>query len=120
MSSNVNGLYHWTHRDNLTSIARYGLDPSRATGELFAVWGCKRGRVDWARDHVASRHRWNPDDLVLLRVTVRHKRVYRTCWKDVFYTPELIVPECIEVVEAERVFTPIASALDTTRQHTPA
>lgn len=92
MAANVRILYHWTHRDNVESIRRFGLDPAYSTGELWAIWGCTKDRIEWARQHVASKHNWHPDDLVLLRVEVYAYRTYRTCWEAVYYTPQHIRP----------------------------
>lgn len=119
MATNKRILYHWTHYGNLPSILASGLDPSNATGELFAVWGCESQRADWACDHVASRHRWLPDNLVLLRIRVVGKRVYRTCWPGVFYTPELVYPKDIEVCRDRDISDPIPLDHYIANQNTP-
>ncbi len=112
MATDKRILYHWTLRENLASIEYRGLDPAEATGELYAVWGCELGRVEWARDHVASRHKWAKRNLVLLRVEVWGKRVYRTCWDGVFYTPETIYATAISVADGRNNFTPLEAFLD--------
>lgn len=98
MAVRLNILYHWTHRDNIDSIEATGLDPDYATGELHAVWGCDRTRREWAQDHVASKHKWNAADLVLLRIHAANVRCYRTCWEGVYYTPTPLPSNQIEVV----------------------
>lgn len=60
-------VYHWTHKDNVVSILHYGLDPSYAEGRLRVVWFCEPERVGWALAHIAARHGWNHDDMVLIR-----------------------------------------------------
>jgi hypothetical protein len=99
MPSPVRVLYHWTHKKHLKSILALGLDPSFASGEMWAVWGCTAKRIDWARDHVCSRHRWSEDDVILLRCMVGSVWTYRTCWDGVYYTPGKIDPELIQVVD---------------------
>ena len=98
MAMQLNVIYHWTHRDNVESILRIGVDPSMATGELYAVWGCRLAKLCWAREHVCSRHGWSPEDVVLLRLDVRRYRCYRTAWPQVFYTPQHISPDNVSVV----------------------
>lgn len=105
-------LYHWTHESNLPSILSRGLDPEEATGELYAVWGCELPRLQWAQDHVASRHKWLPRDLVLLRVDVSTCRVYKTCWSGVFYTPVPIPPDQITVRSYSGRFVPLEAVVD--------
>jgi hypothetical protein len=74
------------------------LRPCFAEGELFAVWGCTAKRLEWARDHVCSRHRWTEDVVVALRCIVGSVWTYRTCWDGVYYTPQTIDPELIQVI----------------------
>jgi RNA:NAD 2'-phosphotransferase (TPT1/KptA family) len=61
-------VYHWTHRGNLESIMATGLDPAYSEGRLPRVWVCGHHRIAWAMTHVATRHGWDPDDLVCLRI----------------------------------------------------
>lgn len=64
-------VYHWTHRNNLASIYADGLDPSYATGEKPWVWACVEARAAWALVHIATRHGWNPDEMVCIRLVCR-------------------------------------------------
>lgn len=120
MATDKRILYHWTHRLNVKGIRVTGLDPAKATGELFAVWGCELQRVEWAKDHVASRHRWNRDDLVLLRVAVSGRRVYRTCWSGVYYTPELVPHSDVSVRDDVGTWHPLAVMTGIPQTNTPA
>ena len=73
-------LYHVTRRENLDSILRDGLDPSKAKGKRKSVWGVVGTRVAWAIVHVQSKP-WNRgvtlDDLVVIRLTLPRTSVRR-------------------------------------------
>lgn len=88
-------LYHWTHRDNLASIARGGLDPAFARGSLRAVWMADGTRILWAAAHVAARHQVEPDALVLLRVRVDGLDLTRTSWPNVRVSKQRVAPSRI-------------------------
>lgn len=87
----MNVLYHWTHRKNLRSILRTGLDPRRSQGAADLVWACTDRRIGWALGHVAAKHGWPPDDMVLLEIDRDAGEWARTAWDNVFITP-VVVP----------------------------
>ena len=61
-------VYHWTHRTNLTSILTTGLDPAYSEGRAHLAWVCGPRRIGWALQHIAMRHGWEPDEMVLLKI----------------------------------------------------
>lgn len=83
-------LYHWTHKDNLPSIYGFGLDPARATGERLLVWACEESRIGWALCHIANRHGWHPDDMVLIRLQFSRVNWKRTSWPEVWVNDTVI------------------------------
>ncbi len=88
-------LYHWTHVDNLPSIARHGLSTAyaeTADGSLYLVeWR----RILWAAGHVAGRHNWQVGDLVLLAADVEADRMVRTYADGVYRVGTTIEPDRI-------------------------
>lgn len=62
--------YHWTHRKNLESIFRLGLDPSFHQTELPRVYLCRPDLRQWAQIHTVERHRWDPHELVCFKADV--------------------------------------------------
>lgn len=93
MSANPNEyLYHWTHFVNFESIADIGLDPSYAEGKLCVVWVCEHNRIGWAMSHIAARHGWNPDDMVLIRIRRKDVSWTATAYPGVYTTTRKIVP----------------------------
>lgn len=82
----IEELYHWTHRKNYRSIGRSGLLTSFALGRVPLVWACSERRVLWAVGHVAERHGWNHDDLILFRLYAPAMKWRRTCWRGVYTT----------------------------------
>lgn len=91
-------VYHWTHRKNLRGILERGLDPEKATGAQEAVWACDGCRVAWALAHVADRHSWNPDDLILLRVQTGVMTWVNSGYRYIFRCRSLIPPDMIDGV----------------------
>lgn len=79
-------LYHWTHKDNIASIAEQGLCCRYATGALKAVWMCDTTRIDYARDHIARRHGWEEKDMVLLAVDVHDWPLCGSRWEGIYYS----------------------------------
>lgn len=69
-------LYHWTHKDNIPSIARHGLDPAKATGRRALVWLCAGQDTAKRALEVCKRHGWVLDDLILLTVDVEDLAVW--------------------------------------------
>jgi hypothetical protein len=90
--------YHWTHRANLASIARDGLDPAHSRGRLKVVWSCEAGRVLWAVGHVSAHHECSPDDMVLLRIRADGLPFVRSSWPMVATIGRKIAPSRIAVV----------------------
>ena len=83
-------FYHWTHRDNLGSILACGLDPRFTAGKLPVIWFCEADRTGWALKHVTECHKWNPDDLVLIRFPVENVPYTFTAFKGVYTTTKVI------------------------------
>lgn len=83
-------VYHWTHRNNLASILWTGLDPSYAEGKLKVVWFCDSDRVGWALAHIAARHGWNHDDMVLLRWPKYQTPFANTAFAGVYTTNKVV------------------------------
>lgn len=63
-------LYHTTHKRNLASILKHGLDPARSQGKRRAVWIHVREMTHWALSHCCLRHKWNIFALVRIKVRV--------------------------------------------------
>lgn len=93
--------YHWTPRSNLKSIAKLGLDPSRASGKLRVVWCCEWSRVLWAVGHVARHHESAPDDMVLLRIRIDKVPTKASSWPCVTLLTRRIPPSRICVATAD-------------------
>lgn len=92
-------IYHVTHKRNLPSILKMGLDPQRAKNTRKAVWGVVKTRVAWALVHVLSKP-WNANaslsDLVVIEIELPKAKVRRykpTIW---FTTPDV---GCVAVTE---------------------
>jgi hypothetical protein len=91
-------LYHWTRRKNVASIARRGLLTCRSEGKRPLVWACEGSRVAWALTHVADRHAWNPDDLVLIRLRVGAITFKHSAYAGAYHTATDIPADMIEAV----------------------
>lgn len=120
MVENIRTLYHWTHICNIASIKDAGLDPSYATGEMYAVWGCRLGKTDWAQKHVAARHKWPCGEMVLLRINTYQIPLYATRWSGVFYTPCDVPPDQIQVLRADGRWEPLSMFLSPKNTGTPS
>lgn len=96
--------YHWTHRSNLRSIARRGLDPAYADSRRAVVWTADERHILWAAAHVAHSHEQPIDELVLLRVRVDGLTMTRTPWRHVRTVATVIPPSRIVGVR----LTPLA------------
>lgn len=83
-------FYHWTHKDNVGSILACGLDPEYAESKLPVIWFCEADRTAWALKHIAERHDWNPDEMVLLRFPTDKVPYAHTAYKGVFTTTRVI------------------------------
>lgn len=82
--------YHWTHRNNLPSILWSGLDPTYAEGKLKVVWFCDGDRVGWALNHIACRHGWCADDMVLIRFPKSRYAYANTAFSGVYTTTYVV------------------------------
>lgn len=76
--------YHWTSRSALDRIVWTGLDPDYAEGKLKVVWFCDYSRVAYALGHIAYRHGWTPDEMVLLRFPCLGVSYAYTAWPGIF------------------------------------
>ena len=90
-------VYHWTHRGNLESIMREGIDPAYSEGRAHLAWACGPRKIGWAMAHIALRHGWAPDELVLLKINgdIPALKASSTMW--VFNTREVIRP--VDILE---------------------
>lgn len=86
-------FYHWTHRRNLRSIIETGLDPNRATSNFPRVWICTQDKIAWAMGHVAQNHKWDADELVLIRIRSENIDEVRTAFPGV-YVVKLPIQPC--------------------------
>ena len=82
--------YHWTHRDTLRGIIETGLDPAMAEGKLKVVWFCDSSKVGYALGHIAYRHGWPADDMVLIRFPRDPVPYANTAWGGIFTTTERV------------------------------
>jgi hypothetical protein len=85
-------MYHWTHRLNLESILRKGIDPSYSEGKLQVVWSCGPQRIGWALAHVAQRHGWDCDDMACLEFESDGSDLIKTCLHRVYQTRVIVLP----------------------------
>ena len=102
-------LYHWTHKANLASISERGLLPEMSETAQPEVWmGCE-GRIAWGLSHIATRHAWNPDDMVLIRVKADKLSLIRTAYPGVFKCKDVIPPSKLRGVKMSLLepFTPV-------------
>lgn len=82
--------YHWTHKSLLASVLETALDPEFAQGKMKVVWWCEWSKVGYALGHIAARHGWAPDDMVLIRF-VKHTVPYaNTAYPGIYTTAERI------------------------------
>ncbi len=88
--SDTDYFYHWTHRGNLGSVLAAGLDPVFSECKLPVVWFCDAARVGWALKHIAERHAWNPDEMVLLRFPIIRVPYAHTAYHGVYTTNKVI------------------------------
>ena len=88
-------VYHWTHRSNLPSIMREGIDPAYSEGRAHLSWVCGPRRIGWALAHIAQRHGWEPDDMVLLKVDGDLPSLRPTFMAYVYNSREVIPPASI-------------------------
>lgn len=71
-------VQHATHRDNVDSIRENGLLAALATGRMQAVWLHSRESTHWAILHVAERHKWDIEDVVIFDVEIAPGHL---CWR---------------------------------------
>lgn len=90
-------VYHWTHRENLASIMREGIDPAYSEGRSHQAWVCGPRRIGWALAHIAQRHGWGADDMVLLKVSGDLPHLKNTFLQWVYTTREVIRP--VDILE---------------------
>lgn len=83
-------VYHWTHRNNLASILYGGVDPSYAEGKVKVVWFCDHDRVGWALAHIAARHGWQHDEMLLLRWPKYQNPFANTAFAGVYTTNQVV------------------------------
>jgi RNA:NAD 2'-phosphotransferase (TPT1/KptA family) len=102
-ASGAVSLRHGTPRRNLGSILRTGLRPDRARGKLKAVWLHTRARTDWAVTHVADRHGYEEEDIIVLEVELPRSAVRRAC-RGIWICREVISPLCVVGINGLRVF----------------
>jgi len=62
-------LIHCTHRRNLTSIEREGINPARARSRFKVSWYALPDQVLYVSAHVMRVWSWELEDLVLLPIT---------------------------------------------------
>jgi hypothetical protein len=102
-------LFHWTRSSNLASIMAKGLDPVFATGKLKAIWGCLDIDVNWAIEHVMSRHSViRPSAMSLLTFQVNPSHLRRHHNKDgkvLYNTSWIIAPRRIAKIDIYTVAT---------------
>lgn len=83
-------LYHCTHRSNVDSIYRTGVEKERSTGRAKRVWLVDLQRMLWAWHHVQLRHGWFPEDIVFVVVSEYGHPIRRSGRDGVYYSPESI------------------------------
>ena len=86
-------LYHWTHRRNLPDILPVGLLASYSHTARPEVWACSAARVGWALAHIAGRHGWDADDMVLIRIRADRCEWVRTAFSGVYVTRGNVSPD---------------------------
>lgn len=94
-------LYHVTHASFVRQIIRWGLSPDKARGRPV-VWLCDAQRLAWALRHVPESHRWNPDECVILAVTVPESFLSRRR-EGVYWTEHHLRPVWIRRDDGEHV-----------------
>lgn len=77
-------LYHVTHRRNIASIRRVGVDPAFSRGRMRCVYVVRGDRIGWAVAHCIARHDWTPKSLVVLEVVTSGLDAQRTHVAGVF------------------------------------
>jgi hypothetical protein len=80
-------LRHATHRQNLDSIKSAGLRKVFAQGALKACWLHSASNSAWAAMHVARRHGWAVEDVVIVTVRVPRAWLKRTATRGLWYVP---------------------------------
>lgn len=83
-------VYHWTHRSNVESILKSGIDPTYAEGKLKVVWFCDAERVGWALAHIGTRHGWDHDEMVLIRFPRSRYPFANTAFAGVYTTTAVV------------------------------
>ena len=94
---------HATPRRNLDSILRIGLRPDRARGKLKAVWLHTPARTDWAVMHVADRHGFEEEDIIVLEIELPRSAVRRNR-RGIWTCQAVISPLCVVGINGLRVY----------------
>src|SRR5512136_831103 len=80
----TNKIYHVTHVRNSDSIMRVGIDPKLSTGARDITWWSAYHALPSAISHVASRHGWLMDELIIFEVCTREYAYTRTRWSGIY------------------------------------
>jgi hypothetical protein len=94
---------HATPRRNLESILRTVLRPEFARGKLKAVWLHTRARTGWSVRHVADRHGFEEEDIIVLEVLLPRSAV-RRARRGIWTCQAVIGPLCVVGINGLRVF----------------
>ncbi len=81
-------FFHVTHKSNVASIARSGLNPAFSKGHQQTMWYVLRYKLEWAIAHVAERQHCDPADLVVYRLWGNRIEFTKTRLKGVYITAD--------------------------------
>jgi len=61
-------LYHVSPPDNYNSILERGVDPAFSQSHPERVYFCERRALFWAIQHIARKHKVEPENLIIFKV----------------------------------------------------